>query len=409
MKKIFALLLSCCGYLSASSQDSLSAFKSYFGNYQSSNGRLFSVGRTDNNLFLMDYGQSACRYLSPAGKQTFTVGKTGDKIMLQDDHTLLFISGQRKDTAWKVKPADTEDMLVKADGATLGGTLWKPRGKNTFPVIILVHGAGYETRHNMRYLPYLFNAWGYGVFTYDKRGCGVSTGSYQPWDAGIRVLAGDVEHIYHHLETRKEISAISMMGISNGAWVVSDAASRLPHTAFIIPVVGGFVPVYKQELYRIHEAGKKAALTPQDVAEMDSVMASIYNDQFFQQPPAVAIPKLQQLMSFSASRPWFSSMPLKDFQQVPTETLFTMGKAAWENELSYKPEKYPACEIYALLGEADKISPASQIAGVVNTLPKASATVIPHATHFMVEEGTDIIPELYLKTLKKILKEKKPL
>ena len=410
MRNIPAIFLLVFCFSTAAAQDSLSAYSHFFGNYSASKGHHFSIGRSEQEVFFMDYQSLLYRRLILNGANTFSIENSNGHINFNDKGDFVYSENGKTENAKLSEQPDTEDFLIESNNEKLGGTLWKPTRKR-FPVIILVQGAGYETRYGMRYLPYFFNSLGYGVVTYDKRGCGVSTGNYEPWVTGIRTLAGDVIKIYQHLQKRQDVlpAGISMMGISNGAWVITNAAARLPYVDFIIPVAGSFVPIYKQELYRMHEAAVAAGLNKAVIADLDSTMAHLYSEAVLGARINDAEP-VKAILQHAANKRWLPFTPLKDFMSMPPQTFYELAKAAWFNELSYDPVfdmKNIIRPVHSITAEQDKISPTAQINTVLaemqKSFPKMDHVVIPKTGHYMKDEKTGKIPALYLATLRKIL------
>ena len=407
----FLLLVFCFSTVQA--QDSLSAYSRFFGNY-ASKGHRFSIGRSEQEVFFMNYQSLLYRRLLRSGANTFRIENSNGQLAFSDKGDLIYTENGKTESAKLSGQPDTEDFLIDNNNEQLGGTLWKPARKK-FPVIILVQGAGGGTRYGMRYLPYFFNSLGYGVVTYDKRGNGVSAGKNELWVTGIRTLAGDVIKIYQHLQRRQDVlpARISMMGISNGAWIITNAAARLPYVDFIIPVAGGFVPVYKQELYRMHEAAVAAGLNKTVIADLDSTMAHLYSESILG-IRARSANQANALLQHAAGKPWLPFTPLKDFMATPAEKFYETAKAAWFNELSYDPVfdlKNIIRPVHSITAEQDKISPTAQINAAIATLqksfPKMDYVVIPRATHYMEEGKTGKVPALYLATLRKIVQEER--
>src|SRR3546814_20786511 len=63
-----------------------------------------------------------------------------------------------------------------------------PKGAGSVPIAVEVHGSERDSAIDYNYMQYLLPAQGVGVFVYDKRGTGRSTGSYTQ---DFHLLAGD--------------------------------------------------------------------------------------------------------------------------------------------------------------------------------------------------------------------------
>ena len=368
-----------------------------FGTYRTTAGREFVLGPTAGNLFLLDYQTQTYYTLRPSAtdRSAWQAGP-GVHLHLKGTRlTRLQVGGAVQRVAHVSTPA-LENLALENEGIHLAGTLWKPAGVTAFPVVILIHGAGPETRYGMRFIPYLFLRQGIGVFTYDKRGSGESTGHYEPWLAGIPALATDVVAICHTLAKRPDVAAnrLGLLGISNGAWVAQRAAAQLPTLKVVVPVVGGFIPVYQQELYRLQLAAVAAKLPARAVQDLQRTMGQLYNDTLYHRlPPVQAQQRMQSLLAHARTQPWFSLTPLPAFETLSAVTFYDLARRAWDNELAYNPQTDAAsssASIFSLLAAHDEVTPTNQVVAVIGELngsrePQAqiSTRVLPRTGHFL--------------------------
>lgn len=160
---------------------------------------------------------------------------------------------------------DDATMAPKGEGifttlsgtATIEGELFLPEGEGTFPLMIIVPGSGNEPRPsesdpNVNLIVDL----GYGVYVYDKRGIGGSTGSY-PVETPTTVnefltaRADDVLGIINLLKTHAQIdpSRIGVFGSSQGAWVNSIVYSKSTDLSYILMSSGGVASVGLSNFY----------------------------------------------------------------------------------------------------------------------------------------------------------------
>jgi len=140
-----------------------------------------------------------------------------------------------------------EGVFITPSGtATIEGELFLPEGEGPFPLLILVVGSGNETREGSEGVVDVMNGTGYGLYIYDKRGIGGSTGSY-PTETPttqtefLTARAQDVLGIIDLLKTHVQIdpSRIGVMGSSQGAWVNSIVHSMSSDLSYIIMASGG--------------------------------------------------------------------------------------------------------------------------------------------------------------------------
>ena len=121
---------------------------------------------------------------------------------------------------------DTSETTFLSNGVRLVGRLVMPRGKGKVPVVVLIHGSEHDSARDLNSLQRMFPAEGIGAFVYDKRGTGMSGGTYTQDFATLAddaVLALD--------EARKlggtRVGRIGYQGGSQGGWVAPLAASKV--------------------------------------------------------------------------------------------------------------------------------------------------------------------------------------
>lgn len=120
-----------------------------------------------------------------------------------------------------------------------------PKGNGKMPVVVLVHGSEHDSALDSYASQRMFPAQGIGAFVYDKRGTGVSGGTYtQDFD----VLADDA--IAAMKEAKRlagtRLGRIGYQGGSEGGWVVPLAANRAP-VDFAIVSFGLAVTVLEED------------------------------------------------------------------------------------------------------------------------------------------------------------------
>jgi pimeloyl-ACP methyl ester carboxylesterase len=127
----------------------------------------------------------------------------------------------------------------------LAGTLSLPKGKGTFPAVVLISGTGQNTRDE--------DVWGHKVFLvladaltreglavlrYDKRGVGGSSGNYEA--ATTADFTSDAEAAVTWLKTQSQIDAsrIGVLGHSEGGIIAPAVAAADKSVAFVIMIAG---------------------------------------------------------------------------------------------------------------------------------------------------------------------------
>jgi dienelactone hydrolase len=130
----------------------------------------------------------------------------------------------------------TEDVrFAGANGVELGGTLYLPRGGGRHPAVVLMHGAGPDTRHESSFAARGFARHGLVALAYDKTGAGSSGGDHRT--AGYEEFASDAVGGVRLLRSRPEVDArrVGILGVSEGEWTGVLAAVQC-QPAFLIIV-----------------------------------------------------------------------------------------------------------------------------------------------------------------------------
>ncbi|HEY0501973.1 MAG TPA: alpha/beta hydrolase [Lysobacter sp.] len=116
------------------------------------------------------------------------------------------------------------DTTFEGNGVKLRGRLVLPEGDQRVPIVVAVHGSEDTSAVQRFHTQYLYPAHGIGVFVYDKRGTGESSGKYTQ---DFHLLAADAKAAL--AEARRlagtRAARIGFDGGSQGGWVAPLAAS----------------------------------------------------------------------------------------------------------------------------------------------------------------------------------------
>lgn len=154
------------------------------------------------------------------------------------------------------------------DDVKLAGSLLLPESERPLPAVVLVHGAGPQTRERYRKQGEYFASQGIAALIYDKRGTGESGGVYEsrkPYENLVNDALAGVALLKHRREI--EPSQIGMWGLSQGGYISAAAASRSKDIQFIVAVgsevADGMLFYYRDNLFRRYGLSD----TLRDVAE----------------------------------------------------------------------------------------------------------------------------------------------
>ena len=220
----------------------------HVGSYRLSDGGSVDVAPSEvNTLRWRTFaGETGQLHHQANGTWTSTFGWTGRP----DGKTVLFSDCGKGAIAFGNEPGrriafDVSDTVFESNGVKLVGRLIMPEGSGKIPVVVLVHGSEQDSALDSYALQRMFPAQGIAAFVYDKRGTGVSGGTYTQ---DFNVLADDA--IAAMKEAKRlagaRLGRIGYQGGSEGGWVVPLAANRAP-VDFAIVSFGLAVTVLEED------------------------------------------------------------------------------------------------------------------------------------------------------------------
>jgi uncharacterized protein len=192
-----------------------------------------------------------------------------------------------------------ETVKFQSGDATLEGTLNLPDARGKYAVVIFVHGSGMRTREDFRVFVHAFNEAGIATFRYDKRGVGLSGGTYT--DVGtinsermFGVLAGDAAAAIDHLkrDSRIDPRRIIVAGVSQAGWIIPEI-NKITNVYLSICISGPSVSV-GQEIY-YSDLAENGAYSQ---AQADSMLRYFTGPKGFEPVPRIARMKTPSLWIF---------------------------------------------------------------------------------------------------------------
>lgn len=220
----------------------------HVGSYRLSDGTNVDIAPADDGTlrWLMFTGERGQLHAEKTGTWSSTYGWTDRP----DSKSLSFSDCDKGEITFGKQPGrritfDVSNTSFQSHGVKLVGRLVLPKGSGKVPVVVLVHGSEHDSALDTYALQRMFPAQGIGAFVYDKRGTGVSGGTYTQ---DFNILAVDA------IEAMKEakrlagarLGRIGYQGGSEGGWVVPLAANRA-HVDFAIVSFGLAVTVLEED------------------------------------------------------------------------------------------------------------------------------------------------------------------
>lgn len=153
----------------------------------------------------------------------------------------LMCAASAADAQTTAPPARSVDVVIEAGDVTLGATVDYPANvRLPAPAVVLVHGSGPAARRAVEFYRRAALEMGFIVVAYDKRGTGVSTGSFHRFSVvrslrDFDALAGDAAAVHRWLSAQPGVDArrVGYMGGSQAGWIMPLAAQR-SGAAFIV-------------------------------------------------------------------------------------------------------------------------------------------------------------------------------
>ena len=202
----------------------------HIGSYRLSDGRVLDIAPSEGNTlrWMTFTGERGQLHPQANGTWTSTYGWTDRP----DGKTVSFSDCDQGEMMFENEPGrriafDVRDTSFESNGVKLVGRLVMPKGSGKIPVVVLVHGSEHDSALESYALQRMFPAQGIGAFVYDKRGTGVSGGSYTQ---DFNVLAEDANAAMKEAKrlAGTRLGRIGYQGGSEGGWVVPLAANRVP-------------------------------------------------------------------------------------------------------------------------------------------------------------------------------------
>lgn len=162
------------------------------------------------------------------------------------------------------------DLRFDWEGMGLVGTLHLPDTPGPHPVVIMLQGSGPSDRDGEGYFVPIREAFleaGVGVYSFDKPGCGESSGDWR--DYALQGRADQASAARAFIRARPEAAGelVGFWGQSQGGWLVQILASRHEDLPFAISNSGPSIGVELQDLYACEHMMRADGCSETDIEE----------------------------------------------------------------------------------------------------------------------------------------------
>lgn len=286
------------------------------------------------------------------------------------------------------KPNSREVSFESGD-ARLSGTLYLPARRGRWPVVVVYHSANDSLRdaplysHLIRMLPPV----GVGVFVFDRRGSGRSSGP--PPDGSFEGLADDGIAASRILARMPGVDPrkIGYWGLSQGGWLAALAAKRDPNCAFSISISAPMVTADKQMLFAV---GNILRIRGYDESTIDTALdARLAVDDFMR--GTTTREDAQRRLDKAAAQPWFNQIYM-------SQTFHDPGESGWAREMRNDPLAVLSSvrkPILVLYGAADPWVPVrtsiERLSDIIRTHRNLRVHVVADADHAMMTSATPLV------------------
>lgn len=229
MRRLLIATLAFAGVattVQAATPPSLSQGSCHVGVYRLGDGDILDIAPTaDARLRWRRLDGQFGRLTPAADGWTSTVGMT-ERPASSDIAFPDCDSVRLGDEAGRRVPLLVTDTMFRSGKETLRGRLVMPTGAAAVPVVVQVHGSEKTPAVDFNYRQRQYAAAGVGVFVYDKRGTGRSTGVYSQ---DFHLLSDDAAAALTEARrlAGRRASRIGFEGGSQGGWVAPLAATKV--------------------------------------------------------------------------------------------------------------------------------------------------------------------------------------
>ena len=296
--------------------------------------------------------------------------------------------------------ADSEHISFEWGTLSMTGTLRIPPLPAPHPAVLMMQGSGPADRDADGYFAPIRDAFlqrGIATYSFDKPGCGDSTGDWR--DYGLEGRADQAAEAVAMLRSHSLLDSgrVGGWGQSQGGWLAQMVAGRDPDLAFAIANSGPSIGVIEQDLYGCEHSMRKEGHTER---EIELALDLIRNLHSAAQQGASFEEVDRELLTDARGQSWYGYADVEDAADWAHGCLLVAE--------GYEPAEAMAvirCPILAVYGGRDVLVPAWRSAEESGRAldqagnPDATVVVFPSGDHRIRDEETGEFLAGYLDLL----------
>ena len=290
-----------------------------------------------------------------------------------------------------------ETSIERTDGVRLAGRLVLPTGRAVVPVVVLIHGSESFSARDFWALQRVLPAAGVGVFVFDKRGTGASTGTFT---MDFSALADDAVAAMQAARrlAGERAGRIGYYGTSQGGWIAPLAALRAKVDFVIVGYGLAVSPIEEDQEeaaldMKLHGYGAgTTAQALEVVVAAEAMLQSGFS--------SASVEGFQSIRAKYQDEPWFKylhgnvtylalSMPL---EKLKSEIGPMLASVPWNYDSMPVLREQAAAQLW-ILGADDLAAPSAETAARLHELATQgrpiTVAIFPRAEHGIFEFETD--------------------
>gem|GEM_PF-3878348 len=276
----------------------------------------------------------------------------------------------------------TIEFTAENRGITLHASLHLPDTEGPHPLVVIVHGAGNQSRENHTLADFasLLPYYGMATLVYDKRGTGQSEGVLQ--QADFATLAQDVKLLIEATENFEQIDIdkTGLLGVDQAGLLMPSIAKENKRIQFIAGISTPITNMQEQELQACSMRMQSDGFNQNDIEAALNYQQTMF-DYFAGKIDSVSFQKMSDELDEKSWKNYVTSFEKKDWI------------AWWRRNYSFSAKETLTAlnmPLYFAFGGKDPLLKADTQIDMLNSLfPETLLTTkfYKDANHFMYEAG----------------------